>query len=1055
MPELAEINPTLLATLEDAELISIHRQVHQWWNAGAGNKETVFNAHDFIVAEMKKRDIDHNSPLLDEDWGKEKVEKSDRQLPAPQEFFDELPKQLVLVPDYITVSGSYVTKPDEAKDIDLIVKSEESEAGFASILMKLPRAVASIASKQMHFVSNVRGPTFDYRPLYHLALVKCSPDLRLVDGEPDFTGAIAKAEASKELKATTNVTPVKTETVFFNFDDMWKKWAKKIIDAGSNISVEKKFDGIRAVIHKDGDEIKILTENIDIAEKMPAVAIAVKAQKPESLIIDTELVAYDPETGKPLTGQALAKLLEGKEPVENVIAHTFDLLFIDGEDISQESFTKRREQLEKAIKKGDAIQLVPSLIAKDKKELEQKTDLVSKEVGSTGAMLKDRKSPYELDGETDAWSRLKNLLEVDARVIGFRKVPLPRPENRKMSAEEMEKLLPDLLSGSNTFVYRVSVIGPDGKEIPIEANLKLEDPDLEIMWDVQGQEWRGLDDPAIWTMARGWPDRKAGELAYGTTSAAQLDPRPELGDIISVAPVEIDEFKPGHFSWQFPKVRNVKPEAKRPGDIRDIKPVEKATVKKQKGRDEELELTNEEEQQLAEQAIGDYYMVEEDGGKHSGTVQHHLRGVWTDDDRKEIKAALAVAEDAKAYSKIARAHDIKFLRTTPEQLQSAVENAEVGRRTDVIAAALRPAKLGDSVDKLVNQGSAHTDLRIEVPKVEGRVPFLIGWTLNTPTSVIQSLSDGKTFYPVRDKFLENEEKDNIVSEKKLPQPVRWLTIAKPDKPFVVPPGGVGATKKTPSLFVWQDNVDVVFGVQKPDFHEYFLFFDKHKGESGRWGVSFIDVEGRDFEAVGDTFWQTAKPLNQTPYIQTHDFEKEKEKAKKEKIELVWNEEAISALDKRGYAALKPPEETDQQAEKKAPVDFAIFECKTIAKVDRHFHYILGVAMLPGAVDSYGDIMSEEEIRNAEAEFVKDAKFGEQHEYLNRGMWLENSICLDEPKTFKRVDRKRVTYPKGTWLIKIGIDPQKNEELWQNVLEGKYTGFSIEGFGDRVKLLEVN
>jgi hypothetical protein len=100
-------------------------------------------------------------------------------------------------------------------------------------------------------------------------------------------------------------------------------------------------------------------------------------------------------------------------------------------------------------------------------------------------------------------------------------------------------------------------------------------------------------------------------------------------------------------------------------------------------------------------------------------------------------------------------------------------------------------------------------------------------------------------------------------------------------------------------------------------------------------------------------------------------------------------------------------------------------------------------------------MSEEEIRNAEAEFVKDAKFGEQHEFLNHGMWLENSICLDEPKTFTRVDRKRVTYPKGTWLLKIGIDPQRNEELWQSVLEGKYTGFSIEGFGDRVKLLEVN
>lgn len=577
MAKLEEINPAFLKTIDTPKLSETHLRLHQWWNQGVIDKDKLFTAHDVVVAEMLSRDLQHNTPLYDEDYGKNRAKM---EMPEPEDFMNSLPDKLVLIPDFISASGSFVDNHKAAKDIDLIIKAQKDEAGYNESLMKIPRALPEDVRGNVHFVPNPRGPISNNQPIYHLALVKADDRaLRIIDDIP-LSGSdkkVVKQETEIEagiIEVLKPFIPLKAEESFFVFDDLWEKWAKAIVDEGNKIAVEQDFGGLRATIHKLGDEVLIFAEDTgqDITSILPEVVVAAKSQKPEEFILDSELIQLN-EDGTPKLKQELSSIITGKETAKNIKANVFDILNLDGEMLFDQALNKRRELLDKNIKKANTLEVVPQKIAADKAELNKWIENVSREIGSQGAVLKDLSSTYDIDGITDRWSMLKNIVEVDSRIIGFRKVPLPKPEKRKMPAEEMEKLLPDLLKGSNTFSYRVAVTGPEGNEIPMESDKILIDENLTFQWDEKKQEWIGIEDPNIWTMASGWENRIADENGYGNTIPVQLDPSPKLGEIVSVNPSEVFEFEPGRFSWTFPVVQNIKPQAVLPGNVEDLKPV--------------------------------------------------------------------------------------------------------------------------------------------------------------------------------------------------------------------------------------------------------------------------------------------------------------------------------------------------------------------------------------------------------------------------------------------------------------------------------------------------
>jgi hypothetical protein len=57
-------------------------------------------------------------------------------------------------------------------------------------------------------------------------------------------------------------------------------------------------------------------------------------------------------------------------------------------------------------------------------------------------------------------------------------------------------------------------------------------------------------------------------------------------------------------------------------------------------------------------------------------------------------------------------------------------------------------------------------------------------------------------------------------------------------------------------------------------------------------------------------------------------------------------------------------------------------------------------------------------------------------------WLIEDEKLDKSKLYG------FSLPKGTWMISMKVD---NDEVWQDVKEGKIKGFSIEGyFADKLE-----
>lgn len=104
--------------------------------------------------------------------------------------------------------------------------------------------------------------------------------------------------------------------------------------------------------------------------------------------------------------------------------------------------------------------------------------------------------------------------------------------------------------------------------------------------------------------------------------------------------------------------------------------------------------------------------------------------------------------------------------------------------------------------------------------------------------------------------------------------------------------------------------------------------------------------------------------------------------------------------------------------------------------------VFGIVLEPEEVDAQGDIISEEEIKQACHKFMEDYQnLGLQHNEIVNGKLkiLENYIA---PVSFK-VDKESVK--KGSWLMKERV---VDDELWKAAKVGKFTGFSIGGSGIR-------
>jgi 2'-5' RNA ligase len=240
--------------------------------------------------------------------------------------------------------------------------------------------------------------------------------------------------------------------------------------------VQKKFDGVRHQIHKDGDQVKILAEDgTDNTRKLPMVAQEIRELKVDRLVLDAVVEAWDRTRHLPRE-DVVAYLGAKTEPDDsNIVANIFDALVVD-EDIHNAPIEDRLEAL-KMAKIAQSTQthpnlrmklnLVPGVIVDDASELEGFVRALRMFPGSKGVIVKRLGSPYVMRNyKPETWVKFENEeIHIGKQADPFLEIP---EEKRRFTvhkhfqgAEARSELRLELEPGK-------SVIGWTLKSKPVE-----------------------------------------------------------------------------------------------------------------------------------------------------------------------------------------------------------------------------------------------------------------------------------------------------------------------------------------------------------------------------------------------------------------------------------------------------------------------------------------------------------------------------------------------------------------------------------------------------------
>ncbi len=114
---------------------------------------------------------------------------------------------------------------------------------------------------------------------------------------------------------------------------------------------EIKFDGYRLLGFVAGGECILRTRNgLDWTAKFPAIAAAMEKLKADDAVIDMEAVVLDEEGRSGF--QQLQEALGGGGDSEAIVGYAFDLLDLDGKDLSRRPLIERKKALEALLRKS-------------------------------------------------------------------------------------------------------------------------------------------------------------------------------------------------------------------------------------------------------------------------------------------------------------------------------------------------------------------------------------------------------------------------------------------------------------------------------------------------------------------------------------------------------------------------------------------------------------------------------------------------------------------------------------------------------------------------------
>lgn len=181
---------------------------------------------------------------------------------------------------------------------------------------------------------------------------------------------------------------------------------------------ELKFDGIRCLAYLGDNTTLRNKRNKDVTEIYPELR-NIHSRAVKKCVLDGELVAFT--DGKPdffaLQGRSLMgdplkiKLAAKSRPVSYVC---YDILYLDGKDVTDKPLMERKKLLEENVKEGSGISL-SRYVEKDGIAFFN----LAKEQNLEGVVAKKKNGLYHIGKRTSDWLKIKVMQDADVYVVGY------------------------------------------------------------------------------------------------------------------------------------------------------------------------------------------------------------------------------------------------------------------------------------------------------------------------------------------------------------------------------------------------------------------------------------------------------------------------------------------------------------------------------------------------------------------------------------------------------------------------------------------------------------
>ncbi len=184
---------------------------------------------------------------------------------------------------------------------------------------------------------------------------------------------------------------------------------------------EPKLDGIRCLAElSTGETILRSRTGRDVTAQYPELHMIHELVDEVNAVIDGEIVAFDAEGKNSFEALQSRMNLVNPREIERVRKRlpvtlvAFDLLWLDGRDVTGLSLEQRRELLGYVVEEDDRLRLTAHVAGEGKAMVE-----AAKAQQLEGVMAKRLGSPYVPGKRTDAWRKIKLRQTQDCVILGF------------------------------------------------------------------------------------------------------------------------------------------------------------------------------------------------------------------------------------------------------------------------------------------------------------------------------------------------------------------------------------------------------------------------------------------------------------------------------------------------------------------------------------------------------------------------------------------------------------------------------------------------------------